>query len=362
MALTLGMTGMDPATETALRAAFDQANARMGRAWRLLSDQEADYVVVDMDSMYGPMSWLRLHAAGKRVIGLTSAPRSQTDYHLARPTDASAVRALLAEIAAQAGEDDTVQPAPEPAEQAAPAQPSGMSPSPVPQDQLPEELPPPRDEEESIPAGVRLPDSVEVGTLAPTTIEPAPMPAPPAQRNLFDWLVPGAVDGRRRFRDLLIDFDKRAYHGPAALKPLAAHFEGAVEREDFVAVDDATWAREAAALGAEQPLQRLQWFGGLVMGHGALLPGYDPDGRYRLTKWPQTEREFPKHFRIATTMMKGPATLEEIAAGSGVTRDEVVDFVNANLATGYAELVPETPPEPSEPARSAGLFGRLRGR
>ena len=360
MALTLGMTGMDPATETALRAAFDQANARMGRAWRLLPDHEADYVVVDMDSMYGPMSWLRLHAAGKRVIGLTSAARTQTDYHLARPTDASAVRALLAEIAAQAGEGE---PAPAAADTpVAPSQPSGMSPSPVPQDQLPEELPPLRDEEESVPAGIRLPESVEVGTLVPTTIEPAPMPAPPAERGLFDWLVPGALDGRRRFRDLLIDFDRRHYHGPAALKPLAEHFEGTVEREDFAAVDDATWAREAAALGAEQPLQRLQWFGGLVMGHGALLPGYDPDGRYRLTKWPQTEREFPKHFRIATTMMKGPAVLEDIAAGSGVSREEVVDFVNANLATGYAELVPEAPPEPTEPAKPAGLFGRLRGR
>ncbi|NUS39854.1 MAG: hypothetical protein HOQ02_12635, partial [Lysobacter sp.] len=67
MAHTLGMTGMDPATESALKAAFEQANAQLGRAWRLVPDQDADYVVVDMDSMYGPMSWLRLHAAGKQV-------------------------------------------------------------------------------------------------------------------------------------------------------------------------------------------------------------------------------------------------------------------------------------------------------
>ena len=76
MAQTLGITGMDPATESALKAAFEQANARLGRAWRLVSDQDADYVIVDMDSMYGPMSWLRLHAAGKRVIGLTASPRT----------------------------------------------------------------------------------------------------------------------------------------------------------------------------------------------------------------------------------------------------------------------------------------------
>ena len=360
MALTLGMTGMDPATETALRAAFDQANARLARAWRLLPDHEADYVVVDMDSMYGPMSWLRLHAAGKQVVGLTSAPRSQADFHLAKPADAAALHALLAELAAQAGEGASA-----PVAQDAPpaaAVPSGMSPSPVPQDQVPEELPQPRDEEELAPSGVRMPDSVEVGTLAPATIEPAPMPAPPAERGLFAWLVPGALGGRRRFRDLLLDFDRRIYHGPAALKPLAGHFDGVLAEEDFTPVDDATWAREAAALGGEQPLQRLQWFGGLVMGRGALLPGYDADGRYRLGKWPQTEREYPKHFRIATTMMKGPATLDEIACGSGVSREEVIDFVNANLATGFAEAVHEAPTEPDEPARPGGLFGRLRGR
>ena len=98
-------------------------------------------------------------------------------------------------------------------------------------------------------------------------------------------------------------------------------------------------AREAAALGAAQPLARLQWYGGLLAGKGKLLPGFDPTAQYQLRKWPQTEREFPKHFRIATAMMKGPATLDEIATASGVPLEDVVDFVNANLATGFAEAV-----------------------
>ena len=60
-------------------------------------------------------------------------------------------------------------------------------------------------------------------------------------------------------------------------------------------------------------------------------------------------------------MMKGPATLPEIAAASGIPREEVADFVNANLATGYAEFVPEPPPAPAEPPKPTGLLGRLRG-
>ena len=112
---------------------------------------------------------------------------------------------------------------------------------------------------------------------------------------------------------------------------------------------------------AGQPLSRLQWYGGLLAGGGSLLPGFDPAGRYKLSKWPQTEREFPKHFRIATAMMKGPTTIDELAAASGVERAEVVDFVNANLATGFAEPWREPEPEP-EATKSGGLLGRLRGK
>ena len=99
-------------------------------------------------------------------------------------------------------------------------------------------------------------------------------------------------------------------------------------------------------------------------GHHTLLPGQDPDGKYRLVKWPQTEREYPKHFRIATAMMKGPATVAEVAEASGVTQEEVADFDNANLATGYAEFVPPAPAEPDTPPQkpAGGLFGRIRGR
>ena len=118
--------------------------------------------------------------------------------------------------------------------------------------------------------------------------------------------------------------------------------------------------REATALGAAQPLARLQWYGGLLAGQGKLLPGFDPAAQYKLTKWPQTEREFPKHFRVATAMMKGPATLDEVATASGVPLEDVIDFVNANLATGFAEVVSDEP-EPAEPQKG-GLFGRLRGK
>lgn len=381
MPLTFGLTGMDPATESSLKVAFDEANARGGNRWQLLPENEADFVVVDMDSMYGPMSWLRLHAAGKRVIGLTSAARSQTDFRLERPFDSTSIADLLQQLdaaapAAAADPGKSASPAPG-SGQPAPS-PAGMTPAPQPQDLLPEELPPVVDEEVAAPAtplsavapdaiaavDTREPPSAAAGRIVPPapTLQPH-VPAEP--RTLADWLVSGRLSGHLRFdrngTPLLIDAVQRHYHGPSTLKAIAGHFTGEATLADFQPLDEAAWASQRAALGDAQPLSRLVWFGGLLANQGTLAPGYDPQAHYRLLKWPQTEREFPKHFRIATAMMKGPATLPEIAEASGVPLTDVTDFVNASLATRFAE--PYLEPEPDvEPPKPGGLFGRLRGR
>ena len=358
MALTLGTTGMDSKTEAEVQAAFKAANAETGNQWSLVTGDDADYIVVDMDSLYGPMSWLRLHAAGRKVIGLTSVDRSQTDYRLPRPISANDFSVLLSEIAvdapveAAAAKAAAVAPAPkvEPAKVSAAPQPAPVTaPEPEPS---PEPLPPP----------APIPEP-----------EPEPEPEPvievPADRGLARWLLAGGLDRRVRLQRgdgpvLLVDPRTRVWHGPSTLKPLLAYFEGTLQLEDFATPDAAAWESEAAAIGAAQPLSRLQWLGGLLSGHGALLPGLDPEGKYRLVKWPQTEREYPKHFRIATAMMKGPATVAEVSEASGVPKEDVADFVNANLATGYAESMTEMPPEPEAPAGkpAGGLFGRMRGR
>ncbi|MGV8942070.1 MAG: hypothetical protein ACOH1P_11140 [Lysobacter sp.] len=374
MALTLGLTGMDPATEASLKAAFADANQRTGDAWQLLPDTQADHVVVDMDSMYGPMSWLRLHAAGKTVIGLTSAPRTQADFRLAQPFDVHSLHQMLEQLAPSAGAG--APPLPSTAPQAVPA---GLSPAPQPQDQLPEEQPQRIDEETAALAPTeevsvpREPPSAAAAQIVPAApsmqphtpepeAAPAAAPATVEPRTLGDWLAFGKLSGQVKFeRDglpLLIDTEQRQYFGAAGLKPLATHVCSDVTAADFVPVTD--WSAQIAAHEA-QPLSRLVWLGGLLSSPGKLLPGFDPEARFQLVKWPQTEREYPKHFRISTVMMKGPATLAEIAQASGVPLADVTDFVNANLATGFAEI--EHLPEPdAEPRKSGGLFGRLRGR
>ena len=379
MRLTLGLTGMDPNTESALQAAFQSANDRLGRHWQLVADADADYVIVDMDSMYGPMSWLRLHAAGKSVVALTAAQRTQADYRLGQPFDANSVGNLLRDIATQAGITVDAAPEPKPAAPTPPAPtPPPVAAAPVAPAPAPEPTPAPQPE--PVPAPVPTPAPAPVAAQQPAAPAPveAPAPAEPIaaaatsaassvilEGSLLDWIANDRLKGRVRVRGaeegLLLDLDQRVYHGPSALKPLARHFEGRVESSEFVPVDAATWASETARLGAAMPLSRLVWFGSLLAGKGALASEHDANRRYLMVKWPQTEREYPKHFRIATVMMKGPSLMSEIAEASGVSQAEVADFINANLATGFAE--PEREPEPVDPGKAgSGLFGRLRGR
>jgi len=388
MALTLGFTSMDKATETALRAAFAKANEILQDSFTLADDSSAEFVVIDMDSMYGPMGWLRLHAAGKQVVGLTAAARTQADFRLGRPFDTDAMVDLLRQIATSAGADLGATPVaseptaespatPEPEPEPEPAPEAAHTPAPPTEPEPAAEAPAPAEAEMSA-ADAGTADTADASDEPPAppepepepepAPEPEPEPEPPPRDPVFaDWMQPGALAGRLRYRrgdgpDLWIDADARQYHGPQQLKPIAPCIEGTVEREDFESVDDDTWSAGIAAAGEAQPMLRLQWLGGLLAGGGELLPGNDPDGRYRLTKWPQTEREYPHHFRIATAMMKGPATLAEIAEAGRASPAEVADFTNASLATGFAEFVPEPEPEPETPARSAGFFSRLRGK
>lgn len=331
MALTLGTTGMDRATEAEVAAAFKIANAETGHRWSFVEGDAADYIIIDMDSLYGPMSWLRLHGMGRKVIALAAADRQQTDYRLPLPINATDLAVLLSEIAGDA-------------------------------QRTPDETPPPRGPAPAVePAPTIVAPEPQPAPEPPATPqpEPEPEPVPPAARTLQQWLANGALRQRVRLQcadapALLIDPQAGSWHGPAMLKPLAPCFAGELPESDFTMPDAAAWDAEAAALGPAQPLQRLQWLGGLLSGAAI-------DGRYLLKKWPQTEREYPKHFRIATVMMKGPAGVADIAEASGVSAEEVTGFINANLATGYAE--PADAPPPSAPAspRTTGLFGRIRG-
>lgn len=320
--------GLSRDEQASVEAAFKQANA--AHRWALANENEAEAVVVDMDSMYGQMSLMKAMSAGKTVVALTAGGRVDTDYQLARPVTAEGIATLLGQLESQAP-PVAAEPAPE--AEPAPAPVAAAEPAPVPE---PSPAPEP---------------------------EPIPAPEPPADPHLADYLRPGALSGPVRVQladapALVLDPGKGVYLGGATLKPLLPYATAIIREGDLEPVDPAQLPALATELGGSHPFHRLAWILGLGGHNGSLAPGYNPNDRYKLLKWPQTEREFPRHFRIATVMMKGPALLTEIAELSGASLAEVTDYVNASLAVGVAEPDVVAPSEPEAP--KGGLLGRFR--
>lgn len=328
-------TGMEPDEREALHALFRAANDVLGERFVLTDEATADVLVIDLDSIYGQMTWLKARHGGRTIVALSSGTRAEAGWNLARPVSAEAIAGVLRELQAPAPGTVPAAPDPLPAAAAVPTAPVAQTPAPEP-----------------VPA-------------PPAEPEPLGAPAPPRVPRLGDHLEPGALSApvriaRTGVEPLVLDPATRVYFGPSSLKALLPYCHGDMPADELVALEPAQFAQVVKAGGA-QPMARLRWLFALVSGEGRMLPGYGLDERYSLSKWPQIEREFPKHFRIATAMMKGPATLDEIAALSSSPLNEVIDFVNASLVSGFAQ-VDRPPPADAEPAARGGLFDRLRGR
>lgn len=333
---SLCITGFARDDEAAIKAQFEDANARLGYGWSLQSEADAQFLLIDMDSMYGHMTWLKAHNSGKITIGITAGSRSETDHLLSRPLSTDALAQLLGELS---GTTPSAAPAPKPAPAPAPA---------------PVAPPPAADPVRNTGQQAAMPAATvrSTGQMPAMPAEPvrntgsmaAVAPAPPRDPRLGDYLKPGAFSGPVKAQLpgaplLVLDPATQTYAGGSMLKVFLPYAEAVMREGDFTAIDAAEFASLSKQLGGSQPWSRLAWLGGLAGYRGVIAPGYDPNAQFKLNKWPQSEREYPKHFRIATVMMKGPARLTEISEQSGATLAEVTDFVNANLATGYASPV-----------------------
>ena len=215
---------------------------------------------------------------------------------------------------------------------------------------------------------------VDVDADIAPPIEDASLPAlPDAERvepgdvgpvNAAEALALGMATTARKWvgpdgAELVIDPERHAYHFEStSLKPLLAILQQSAKQWTPVYSDALNAAR---ASHPAQPLERLLWFAGLVATPGILGRQLSRGERYKLTRWPETEREFPKHFRIAKEMVKEAATADQIAAASGMPYEEVIDYMNASHAAGrLAAASAEQAAEAAQPAsRGSRLMARL---
>lgn len=359
---TVCFTGMDRAEEAKLKALFAEANARLGGEWNLVGEAQARVLVVDMESIYGHMTWLKAHTT-KHVIAISAYAESEADHVLQRPVTAESLAAALQQAAAGHVANPAAVTGQQPAFRAPPA-------APAPAPASPPSASPPAAQAAAPTSPPPRPSPSPAAPAAPAAPAVEHRPAAPATRNpvLWDFLQPGGLAGPSMLQlegapPLVVDPRSDCYVGGPTLKPYIPYCEmGTVRADRWQALSGADVNHHLTGANVMQPLARLRWLYALVQGGGELAPGYDPDSQYRLTKWPKNEREFPKHMRIATAMMQAPGTPQELAIRSDTPLADVNDFINASLESGFAEVLAPPAASPASSGKGGGgLFGRLRG-
>ena len=178
----------------------------------------------------------------------------------------------------------------------------------------------------------------------PEAVEPAEVGPVNAAEALALALATGTFSSPRKLvgpdgAELVVDPEQNAYHFEStSLKPLAILLEQPASAWTPIYSEALKAARLA---NPAQPLGRLRWYAGLVATPGILGRKLIRSEHYKLSRWPETEREFPKHFRLAKEMVKDFATVDEIVAASGMSHEEVVDYFNACFADARLEVPPK---------------------
>ena len=322
--------------------------------WEWTADAaHADVLLIDVDSLYGHVDWLKAQSQKRKTICLTASSMGEQDVVIARPISIGGIKHALALSAGDDLGSGGVKPAPNNAPiPTLPQRTRITSEQPLVTAAVARsEAPFARrvtGEQPAVPVAATMPPVRITGqqrvvpttpTYVPADVPTQAAPLRPAANTLADFLLGDNLDqpamiARAGLPALVVDPSADRYYGGLTLKPLLPYCQGRIERAEWKPVPEKT-LNALRDGGSGLPLLRLLWLYTLGTSNGvALLPGLDANVRYKLLKWPQIEREFPKHFRIATAMMKAPTLLMEAAEFAGASINEVFDFVNAYTAIG----------------------------
>lgn len=376
--LSLGANGIAVSDMVYLRHAVSLAAPQLpfSMEWRVdAAAESADVLLLDVDTIYGHVDWLRAQSTGRALIALTSRPNGSHDHELARDAEPAVIEALLRQFESQAharpsggkAESDSASAhAPDSTKAAAPQARTMELPvigaaAIAPRLAATRELP----TLDAATVANAISDRTSSDAVPDEPAAPIEPAAPPRDSmSLLEWLrdadgIQGVMALNIDDHELIVDRTCSIYYGPASLKPLLPLSQRSIARVSWQALD--AGALSAHRLGEAMPLARLLLLAGLGAFEGLLDGNLNAALPFRLPKWPQIEREFPRHMRIATALMKGPASVDELVTQTNLPYGEVADFLNGFVAAGFIEQVlPVAEPEVAPPAAGERLMGRLR--
>jgi len=357
---TVCIVGANAEVSSRVAALLENQRQRFDASWQIGDHASADLLLVDAESVFGHMDWLRAKASGRLVAACSASPQVHAgELCLPKPILAGNLVSLLNQVGAKLGAIATEKVAIGPAA-VGPETPAKAAFELVPleSDEI-EPLSPPSRVTALAPAAVE--SAVRPPRSKPVAVENTAPKLPAKPMALTELLEETSPTNRLRLvadglPTLLLDPAQRAWRAEGNLKAMAGWCTRAIMPDEVQHPNAAEFATSAATLPSH-PYARLRWLAHLLLGQGRLDAALDPAARYKLSRWPQSEREFPKHFRIATVMLKQLATIKDIAAQSGASPADIADFINAYHAIGYVEVHGSVPAQ--EDARR-GLFARMR--
>jgi len=316
---TLTLCGFDEGESTRIEALLVQFHSASGNRWQPGDLSSADLVLVDTDSVWGHMDWLRMQGSGRHLAACShTRPRHDDVLAIQSPVTAEALQTLLVQAEAV-------------------IQPSSISVSAA----FAPTLCPASKPLRPLPAAVnRL---LKDKNLIPSEVssdgaKPVPVAGAPASSNtslgslLHRGQLSTAFQITLESRYLTIDPDTEQFWTDAVgLKPLIPLLELPLDR--YTRPD--TEKLEVLRNTKGQRLARLKWFAALIQTPGILPVGVGAATILHMDRWPEIEREYPRHFRIATALMKQPGTINQIAQRAKVDEADIIDFVRAYQAIGF---------------------------
>jgi hypothetical protein len=226
---TVALSGLAESDAARFRNALARSPAL---GWTLTEDNDADLLVVDIDSVWGHMDWLRATASGQHVAVYTEHHDVRDcDWLLTKPLQNQALAAMLQELA-QGMPERTAAPPPVASPVAAPPAAAVAAASPA-------------------PAPAPKPEPVAAAT--------EPLPATIGACLLADRFEHAMFVENNAGITLQLDPERGGYYGPLTLKslqPLLGLPAAQAHPLDIVALAK---ARQAPAL----PMTRLLWFAAL---------------------------------------------------------------------------------------------------